>query len=95
MVNMSKVRDVLKIGGTILAMLGVGDAATWGQAADLIMTIGGAGTALVGIVWTHFASTPKAVVAEAAQTVPVPVDSQRQVGIQVPVRATNPQHGGQ
>lgn len=77
MANMSKVRDLMKVGGVILAAFGLGDEATFNTLIDTIMVGLGAATTLVGLVWTHFASRSKAVVAEAAKTVPIAVAVQK------------------
>ena len=75
---MSIIRDVLKIGGPIIATYFAIDEETW-------LALTGAAMTIIGFVWTRFASSPKAVVAEAAATVSVPAASQAEVGITHPV----------
>lgn len=73
-------RDVMKIGGTILLALGIGTAGQIESWMTNVSTVVGAILPIVAMIWSHFGKTQAGLVASAAAAVP-------EVLIQVPVHA--------
>lgn len=63
-------RDVMKIGGTILLALGIGTAGQIDAWATNLTTFIGVLLPLVGMIWSHFGKTQAGLVASAAAANP-------------------------